>query len=180
MLGLTNVLSPPVLWDVLIVLSLGVKPSFANRVSAGANCQRWLRSGAFMPVIFRVQLICNPGVNDLFHTGQSALQVAIVQHMPEVALAVLDHPEFEQVNARDFTGATALHAAVATGSKVVCQAIIGRQDFREILAEGDKWPVPEMRCPCWLKGLLSLPWPTACLGLDGLCVSLVFLFCCQH
>ena len=49
-------------------------------------------------------------------SGLSVLQVAITEQMTEVALAILAHPEYDQVNARDVMGSTALHQAILMNS----------------------------------------------------------------
>ena len=86
------------------------------------------------------------GVNDIvLPKGRSLLQHAIMKRMPELALPILAHPEFDQVNKRDFLGITALHAAAALGYVDVCRAILARGDFIEVLAEGDKLPGTEQK-----------------------------------
>ena len=91
-----------------------------------------------------VRCLDRRGVNDIVAVkGRSLLQHAIIKLMPNVALAILAHPEFDQINKRDFMGATALHSAAVLGYTGVCRAILARGDFREILAEGDGWTGPE-------------------------------------
>lgn len=75
-----------------------------------------------------------PGVNHLTPTGQSLLHVALDKDLPGVALALIAHPEFDQINARDQAGSTVLHHAAHAGMFEVCRATVERKDFREVYA----------------------------------------------
>lgn len=78
-----------------------------------------------------------PGINYISRDSESLLHVAVRNWMTRVALAVLAHPEFDEVNSRDLCGSTALHIAAEQGSCDLCAAILGRSDFREILARSN-------------------------------------------
>ena len=90
------------------------------------------------------------GVNDIATIrGRSLLQLAIIKHMPDVALAILAHPQLDQVNQRDSLGSTALHAAALYGYAGVCREILARGDFTEVVAESDNWTGPKQGpSPC--------------------------------
>lgn len=71
------------------------------------------------------------GLNDVDQAG-SILHTAISRDLNDVAVAILAHREFRQVNHRDRVhGWTALHRAACRGSETVCKAILARPDFSE-------------------------------------------------
>lgn len=76
----------------------------------------------------------SPGQTDMGTKGQSVLHEAIRQSLHEVALVILKRKDFNQVNAKDPYGCTALHLVAARGKLEVCLAILTRPDFTEAQA----------------------------------------------
>ena len=85
----------------------------------------------------------NRGINIVRETGQTVLHLSTTRGMTAVSLAILGHPEFDEVNARDWRRCTALHLAAMQGNAEICRAILARGDFREVLAESDLSTAPE-------------------------------------
>lgn len=75
------------------------------------------------------------GLRQQSSSGHTLLHVAIKKKMPDVALAIIAHPQFDLINERLRSGATALHLAARWGMMEVCKAIVQRNDFTQILAE---------------------------------------------
>lgn len=71
-----------------------------------------------------------PGLNTSFEEDLgTVLHWAIFTSQFQVALRILDRPDYKLVNAKDISGETALHYAAECGSLEVCQAILSRKDF---------------------------------------------------
>ena len=58
------------------------------------------------------------------------------QRMEEVAVAILQRPDFSRVNVTDCEGATALHFAAGAGLVELCRAVLQRPDFSTLRSFG--------------------------------------------
>lgn len=83
-----------------------------------------------------------PGLNNVDPAGGgwTTLHLAIDHNLPEVALAIVARPDYTCINLKTpWDGYTVLHSAAQRGYLPLCQAILGRADFCELLAVSNSW-----------------------------------------
>lgn len=74
-----------------------------------------------------------PGLNSLYN-GAPVVLKTMCARLETVAVAILAHPGFSWVNMKDDSGTSLLHLAAQRGRLAICQAILARNDFTEVLA----------------------------------------------
>lgn len=77
-------------------------------------------------------------INEVNHTGKTALHLACLAGVSDIALAVLARSDFTQVNRKDNDGWTALHCAAGWGQPQVISHILDCPTFTEADAV-DRW-----------------------------------------
>lgn len=110
-----------------------------------SSLQQAIRQNNVSDALYLLTLPDVPGLNELDpHSNWSLLHEAILNEMPEIAMALLGREDFKQVNAKWKSFGTCLHLAAARGYQKVCHAILRRPDFHESRArlQMGSWSYP--------------------------------------
>lgn len=83
-----------------------------------------------------LQLPDPPGLNTVDPQGYSMLMLAIVCDLPDVGLAILHRPDFQQLQAQNkFNSWTALDYAAYRGQMELCDVLLGRAEVEDFLRQ---------------------------------------------
>lgn len=92
----------------------------------------------------------NRNLDERYRMVFNLLHLAMHEGLPDIAVGILARPEFEGVNdkIRELPH-TVLHWAAGRGFQAVCQAIVARKDFTELIARNQDGRTAAEVASCW-------------------------------